>query len=160
MLRTLVLWGDGWKAGVHVDPQPGIATSASSWPTSTSWDQQRCSSLRPACAWPGSSAVENNLAVNYAPHTDRRRSDHRPRAERRGPVALGHQSRWQFQHLRRFSYTGAHVFLYELQLIRREIAEQFHQDFAEQGFHAVDPLAFSSVDRCSVVTLTRRFGWL
>jgi len=138
-LHTLVLWGDGWRAGVHVDRnrprnvgqflqhEHGI-TSASVYVAAARRHLARVL------------AATSNLATTYAGNmiddetlidfvlTNR---DQMLWAINRGSSGAA----------RGFSMTGYTVFLVELQSVSADIADQFHNDLINNELPTTDPLA-------------------
>lgn len=138
-LRCLVLWGDQWRAGVHVDRnkmrtvaqflqhEHGIG-SASVYAALT---RQHLGRLI---------AHESGLAMTYARNTMDdatvidfvlKEYDRLHWAINRGAAGSG----------RGFSMTGYAVVLYELETISDDVATQFHDDFLNNDLSPTDPLA-------------------
>lgn len=138
-LRTLVLWGDAWKAGVHVDRnrnrnvaqflqhEHGLG-SASVFVAAARFHLARIAS------------VENDLALNYSRNLVDDEAIIDTVLKDVEVLRWGINRAGQFSE-RGFSFTGAHVFLYELQMIRQEVAEWFYNDFLNAELDPMDPLA-------------------
>lgn len=138
-LHTLVLWGDTWRAGVHVDRNMprrvaqylrhdhGIG-SANVYVSAARFHLARVI------------ANTDKLAVNYARNTidDETVIDF--------VLTNLDALQWATNHgnagaSRGFSMTGYMVFLFELQTISTDLAEQFHVDFLNMDLSTTDPLA-------------------
>jgi hypothetical protein len=138
-LRTLVLWGDDWKAGVHVDRnrvrnvsqflqhEHGLG-SATVYVAAARFHLGRLIS------------ANNKLAINYSRSIVDDEAIIELILKNTETIRWGINRAGNFSN-RGFSFTGAHVFLFELQQIRQEIADQFYEDFMNNDLDNTDPLA-------------------
>lgn len=138
-LRTLVLWGDGWRAGVHVDRN---------MPRRVSQYLQHDYGITSASVYVAAArrhlarvlAATDNLATNYSANMidDETLIDF--------VVTNREQMHWAINRgstgaQRGLSMTGYTVFLVELQTVSGDMAEQFHNDLINTELPTTDPLA-------------------
>jgi hypothetical protein len=138
VLHTLVMWGDDWIAGVHVDRNRGRNVSqylAHDHGVKSTTLIVAAARLHLARCY----GYENGQTANYSRvmlededviEFVLKHHDALLWASGRGGVAGG----------RGFSTTGYHVMLFELSTIRQEIAEQFHNDLIDPNLDATDAL--------------------
>lgn len=140
VLHTLVLWGDKWKAGVHVDRnktrnvaqylqhEHGIG-SASVYASVTRMHLARVA------------AVSEGLSYNYSRNrgtNDETVIDFVVKNRERLQWAISHGAAAS---KRGFSMSGYAVMLYELATISDDLATQFHDDMLNDDLDPQDPLA-------------------
>lgn len=139
VLRTLVLWGDAWKAGMHVDRNKNrnvaqFLRHEHGFAAATVYVAASRLHLGRLLAY------QENFMMNYARMLIDDESIVQFVLDQKEPL-LWAINRGSGGSSKGFSTTGYHVFLYELQVTSPAVAEQFHADMANLDLDPLDPLA-------------------